>query len=75
MACNGLCCAEFWLREPELSEHADMLVPVAPGLFTCKHWDGATRLCTIYERRPQMCRDYPEPGKVCRFCGDGELDA
>ena len=27
--------------------------------FTCRHWDEDTRLCTDYENRPEMCRDYP----------------
>lgn len=34
--------------------------PVFSGYrYRCKHWDPATRDCTIYEIRPQMCRDYP----------------
>jgi Fe-S-cluster containining protein len=28
-------------------------------VYTCRHFDDETRLCTIYERRPEMCRDYP----------------
>lgn len=28
-------------------------------VYTCKHFDKATRNCTIYEYRPAMCRDYP----------------
>jgi Fe-S-cluster containining protein len=37
--------------------------------FTCKNWDEETRLCKIYEDRPQMCRDYPY-GKECQHgCG------
>lgn len=36
--------------------------------FTCKHWDETTRLCTVYEQRPQMCRDHP--GAYCKHgCG------
>lgn len=27
--------------------------------YTCIHWDEQTRLCSIYENRPRMCRDYP----------------
>jgi Fe-S-cluster containining protein len=34
--------------------------PAAEGhVYTCRHFDDETRLCTIYERRPEMCRDYP----------------
>lgn len=31
----------------------------APYHYTCKHFDPATDNCTIYEIRPQVCRDYP----------------
>lgn len=38
-------------------------------VYTCKHWDEETRLCTVYDKRPQMCRDYPY-GKRCQHgCG------
>jgi Fe-S-cluster containining protein len=34
--------------------------PDAEGyVYTCRHFDDETRLCTIYEQRPEMCRDYP----------------
>lgn len=37
--------------------------------FTCRHWDEETRLCTVYEDRPAMCRDYPY-GQECQHgCG------
>lgn len=26
--------------------------------YTCKNFDTETRLCKIYEQRPQMCRDF-----------------
>lgn len=39
-------------------------------LFMCRHWDEETRLCTIYEDRPAMCRDFPY-GESCRYgCGE-----
>jgi Fe-S-cluster containining protein len=28
-------------------------------VYTCRNLDERTRLCKIYEERPQMCRDYP----------------
>ncbi|WNG20512.1 YkgJ family cysteine cluster protein [Cystobacter fuscus] len=31
----------------------------------CPHL-GADNLCTVYERRPQVCRDY-QPDAVCRL--------
>lgn len=39
--------------------------------FTCRHWDPETRLCTIYEQRPQMCRDYGVATPCCHGCGMG----
>lgn len=40
------------------------------NLYTCKNWDEQTRLCGIYETRPNMCRDYPYEGRTCeRNCG------
>lgn len=37
--------------------------------FTCRNWDEESRLCKIYETRPQMCRGYPY-GKLCEHgCG------
>jgi Fe-S-cluster containining protein len=38
-------------------------------MFTCRHWDEDTRLCTVYEHRPDLCRDFPY-GKACpNDCG------
>ncbi len=38
--------------------------------FGCRHWDGQSRRCTEYARRPKMCSAYPYsyPG-TCEFCG------
>lgn len=33
-------------------------------VFTCKHFDREKRACTVYESRPNMCREYPY-GKPC----------
>jgi Fe-S-cluster containining protein len=43
-------------------------------LMTCRHWDETARLCTAYDQRPRMCRDYPyygdNGGKACDYgCG------
>ena len=36
--------------------------------YRCKHFDAKAKVCTIYEIRPAMCRDYP--GKTgCNFAG------
>ena len=36
--------------------------------YTCRHYDKATRSCTVYERRPEMCRKFPNDGQ-CQFNG------
>jgi Fe-S-cluster containining protein len=52
----------------------NMLTPRGPmprhgtAEFDCKYFDGETRRCIAYDRRPQMCRDFPEGG-VCGYCG------
>lgn len=28
-------------------------------LFRCPHWDAGSRLCTVYEDRPSICRTFP----------------
>lgn len=33
----------------------------------CAALDRNTMRCSIYERRPQLCRDYPEGGDDCRL--------
>jgi Fe-S-cluster containining protein len=38
------------------------------GEFDCKYFDRETRLCTSYERRPEMCRTFPDEG-LCGYCG------
>lgn len=29
------------------------------NLYMCNKWDEDTGLCTIYDERPEMCKDYP----------------
>lgn len=36
---------------------------------TCRHFDDETRLCTAYEQRPKMCRDYPYASGCHHGCG------
>jgi Fe-S-cluster containining protein len=36
--------------------------------FRCTAWDPETRLCTIYERRPKLCREFPYRDP-CPHCG------
>ena len=40
--------------------------PRAAHYYTCKNFDKKTRKCTIYEIRPQMCREYPY-GRGCNY--------
>lgn len=35
------------------------------GDGACAALDPATRLCTIYESRPQTCRDFARGGELC----------
>jgi Fe-S-cluster containining protein len=45
----------------ERSIEFDGQLTLTPGreYFTCRHWDPDTRLCTVYDQRPDMCRRYP----------------
>ena len=64
--------------DPDSQEIAKMVILLGPSdhqegkvggfWYTCKNWDDQTRLCKIYESRPQMCRDYPY-SSPCVNCG------
>lgn len=41
--------------------------------YTCKHYDRARHLCTIYDVRPLMCRAYPN-GEPCTYAGCTMVD-
>ena len=43
-------------------------LPKDRATFTCRHWDENTRLCTVYEERPLMCRAYPYGGACSAGC-------
>jgi len=49
-------------------------------LYTCRFWNRETKMCNIYEDRPQMCRDFPAEGQKCGWegctfpSGDKEAD-
>jgi hypothetical protein len=59
----------------ELHKIVDMLVVIGPNawqgggdLFTCRHWDLATKLCKEYDDRPKyLCGAYPYKG-ICYWC-------
>ena len=54
---------------PNVTTIAEMLIPLGvfrgQELFTCKHLSQEGN-CTIYEMRPQMCRDFPGPDP-CKY--------
>lgn len=54
---------------PNVDTIHNMLIPLGvfrgQELFTCKHLSEAGN-CTIYETRPQMCRDFPGPDP-CKY--------
>jgi Fe-S-cluster containining protein len=39
--------------------------------YTCKYWDKETTLCTVYAKRPRICRLYPDNdrGDYCKHPG------
>jgi Fe-S-cluster containining protein len=56
---------------------SEMVIPLAEEsdeqpLYACRHLHDASGLCTVYEARPAMCRDFPsygDPGRRCESCG------
>lgn len=62
----------------EMRMIADMVIPIQKEAFyhgdkryfwfTCKHFDKQTRKCTIYEKRPVMCRTYPDKYDKIQHC-------
>lgn len=38
----------------------------------CLYLDSVTRLCTVYERRPGVCREFPSIGPRPNFCPHGK---
>ena len=47
-------------------EHAGVRCMDQHGDGACVALDAATQLCTIYERRPQVCRDFNRGESLCR---------
>lgn len=51
----------------------EMLIPLGKDSngsehFSCNFFDTEMRSCTIYEKRPKMCRNYPAAHQRCPFC-------
>ena len=47
-------------------EHEGIRCMDQHGDGACVALDPATQLCTIYERRPQVCRDFKRAESLCR---------
>lgn len=47
-------------------EHSGVRCMDQQGDGACVALDPATQLCTIYERRPQVCRDFKRGESLCR---------
>ncbi len=47
-------------------EHSGVRCMDQQGDGACMALDPATLLCTIYERRPQVCRDFARGSSLCR---------
>lgn len=64
-----------WMQD--LVTIVEMIIQLKPAegedrpMYTCRHLDRTSGLCTIYDRRPRMCSDYPgyERGGSCSHCG------
>jgi Fe-S-cluster containining protein len=47
-------------------EHAGVRCMDQHGNGACVALDPSTKLCAIYERRPQVCRDFQRGSGLCR---------
>ena len=75
-ACAGCGCCCYLLVElapfgddvPEelVVEHYGVRCMDQLGSGACVALDPVTQLCTIYERRPQVCRDFKRAESLCR---------
>ncbi len=46
-----------WTPRPKLHHH-----------FTCRYFDRQNKVCTVYERRPQVCRTHPTQQCLYKDC-------
>jgi Fe-S-cluster containining protein len=51
--------------EELVAEHSGVRCMDQRGDGACVALDAATRLCTIYEQRPQTCRDFNRGEALC----------
>lgn len=52
-------------------EHEGVRCMDQHGDGACVALDGVTRLCTIYDRRPRVCRDFKRAEALCRRAVSG----
>ena len=52
--------------EEYVVEHEGVRCMDQHGDGACVALDSATQLCTIYERRPKVCRDFQRGESLCR---------
>lgn len=52
--------------EELVAEHSGVRCMDQRGDGACVALNAATRLCTIYEQRPQTCRDFNRGEALCR---------
>lgn len=45
---------------------------ILTNIFTCKHFDTVQRICTNYENRPDICKQF---GEECYYRGCGFVEA
>lgn len=57
----------FEISPPEGMDLREWAENTGP-LYTCRHWDEDTRLCTVYADRPEMCREYPYASRCQHDC-------
>lgn len=61
--------------EEYVVEHGGVRCMEQLGNGACVALDPVSRLCTIYERRPQVCRDFKRAEALCRRAVLGRLVA
>jgi Fe-S-cluster containining protein len=78
----GQCCHQVvelapltdFIPEEYVVEHDGVRCMEQRGDGACVALDRVTRLCTIYEFRPQVCRDFQRGEALCRRAVAGRRD-
>jgi len=84
--CGQCCSTSNWVRQATHEEadkfFTDTGIPHDPDIrataykqyhkknIECMYFDPETKLCTIHKKRPEFCRNYPQPGQpLFKDCG------